>query len=197
MLHGPEYYLPQLWQAVIEFIEVVCWCGAAVILYRSVSSLLFHRRMATCSPPRVAFVSGHTDLTDDEFDEHYRAQLECVVENKHCVVVGNADGADARSLRYLLAAGHDPSLITVYVFDRGGENRVAHYQQQFGVAAIGGWPSYNKRDAAMTAASDYDLCWVRPEAECRRLYGDSYRKRVSGTEQNVLRRQKMASKTQC
>ena len=132
----------------------------------------------------TAFISGHTDLTREEFDAHYLAPLRHVLREGHRVVVGNAEGGDTMALQHLLANGHDSALITVYVF-RGR-------QMLYPVATVGNWTSYSQRDAAMTAASDYDLCWVRPEAECRRLYGDKYRKRVSGTEQNVLRRQEMA-----
>ena len=45
-----------------------------------------------------------------------------------------------------------------------------------------------QRDAAMTAASDYDVSYVRSEEERRELYGCRYRPRVSATELNRRRR---------
>lgn len=49
--------------------------------------------------------------------------------------------------------------------------------------------NHTERDVAMTRASHYDILRYRTEAECWVLYGDAYRKRVSGTEKNELRRQ--------
>ena len=43
----------------------------------------------------------------------------------------------------------------------------------------------------MTAVSDYDILYVRSEAESRQLYGPKYRPRVSGTEMNRMRRAKL------
>lgn len=144
----------------------------------------------------IAFISGHTDLSASEFKEHYIESLNNVIKYKHHVVVGNADGADSFTLQYLISNGHDPSVITVYLFHRTAniEELVNHYKHVYNVSAITGWTSYNKRDTAMTIASTYDLCWVRSEEECRILYGNRYKKRISGTEQNVIRRLKMLKK---
>ncbi|KAJ7243015.1 hypothetical protein C8J57DRAFT_1366957 [Mycena rebaudengoi] len=51
---------------------------------------------------------------------------------------------------------------------------------------------HTERDAAMTAASDYDILRYQTEAECRALYGKKYRARVSGTQLNEIRRQEAA-----
>ena len=44
------------------------------------------------------------------------------------------------------------------------------------------------RDARLTEGSDYDILWVRGQEECRVLYGERWRPRVSGTELNRQRR---------
>ena len=44
------------------------------------------------------------------------------------------------------------------------------------------------RDARLTAESDYDILWVRPEEEMKALYKENWRPRVSATEMNRLRR---------
>ncbi|CAN8105718.1 unnamed protein product [Discula destructiva] len=49
-----------------------------------------------------------------------------------------------------------------------------------------------QRDANMTAASDYDILYVRTDDESRALYGDKWRPRVSATEMNRLRRAELA-----
>lgn len=140
----------------------------------------------------TAFISGHTDLNDQEFQQYYVPQLQHVISEKHNVVLGNAPGADTKVLEYLLTAGHDPKQVTVYIFSRTDDHATLRqwYIEKYKVSVLNNWTSYNKRDTAMTFASDYDLCWVRSEEECRCLYGDQYRKRVSGTEQNLIRRKK-------
>lgn len=50
---------------------------------------------------------------------------------------------------------------------------------------------HTERDEAMTRASHYDILRYRTEEECRLLYGSNYRKRVSGTEKNEIRRKGM------
>ncbi|KAK4902956.1 hypothetical protein LTR49_026974 [Elasticomyces elasticus] len=47
------------------------------------------------------------------------------------------------------------------------------------------------RDTRMTLRSDYDILYVRSDEESRKLYGDKYRARVSATEMNRLRREKI------
>ena len=50
---------------------------------------------------------------------------------------------------------------------------------------------HTARDEVMTAESDYDILWVRPEEETEKLYGEKYRPgRVSGTAKNQMRREK-------
>ena len=68
--------------------------------------------------------------------------------------------------------------------------RVARFQSQ-GVSVRSGWSSHTARDEAMTKNSDYDIAWVRSEAETRALYGHlpHWRDgRISGTEKNLIRR---------
>ena len=61
---------------------------------------------------------------------------------------------------------------------------------QFSTAVVGRYGRdarryrHVQRDAAMTAASDYDILYVRTEAESRAIYGARYRPRVSATEMN-------------
>lgn len=61
------------------------------------------------------------------------------------------------------------------------------FEQSGGNVVIAG-RGHTDRDAAMTRASHYDILRFRTEEECRALYGQAYRKRVSGTEKNALRR---------
>ena len=48
------------------------------------------------------------------------------------------------------------------------------------------------RDYAMTINSDKDIAWVRSKEEYKKLYGKFFRpNRISGTENNLLRRQRL------
>ena len=51
------------------------------------------------------------------------------------------------------------------------------------------------RDAHMTLNSDYDILYVRSEEESRKLYAEKYRARVSATEYNRRRRERVLANT--
>jgi hypothetical protein len=118
---------------------------------------------------RTAFISGHLDLTREEFDEHYAPQIEEALKEVCCFVIGDARGCDQMAQQYLWARGYD-DLVTIYhMFD-------APRHAFKGIALQGGFKSDDERDTAMTEASDYDIAWVRPGRE------------NSGTARNLARR---------
>jgi hypothetical protein len=173
--------------------------------------------MSTSSqPPKVALISGHIDLTISEFEKHYIPQINAALQDGHHFIMGDAAGADTLALSYLLSQvpppNHmdiksritvypsrklniskfkeqglrvippdDPSLVverTVVVVTKQGEDARRYHHIQ--------------RDANMTAATDYDILFVRDEEECKKLYGENYRPRVSATEMNRMRRAELA-----
>lgn len=155
--------------------------------------------------PRTAMISGHIDISEAKFLQHYRTALDSAITDGNSFVLANADGADALSLRYLLHHGVTPSRITIYLRappaargkhksrtaceDGDAEADVVqrYWEEGFMVRSIVG--SYTERDAAMTRESDYDILWLRPEEETRILYGRKYRaNRISGTQKNKERR---------
>lgn len=118
---------------------------------------------------KVIFVSGHLDLTPEEFQEHYVPRLEAAIK-EHCrFVVGDAPGCDAMTQKFL--------------FDHGTPRRLFHMLEEprnnysGGGALNGGFKTDEERDAAMTAASDDDIAWVRPG-----------KRRNNGTTKNLERR---------
>lgn len=117
--------------------------------------------------PDIAFVSGHLDLSDDEFDLHYAPQVAAAHARGCRFIVGDARGADLLFQRHAHALG-----LTVTVFHMF--ERPRHNVGEFPL--VGGFPSDAERDAAMTAASTLDIAWVRPGRE------------RSGTAKNLLRR---------
>ncbi len=116
------------------------------------------------------FISGHGDLTQQEFNEHYVHVLrEACRDNASTFVIGDFRGADVMAQLFLARTIH-PCRITVYhmsLFPRFCVD---------GAATIGGFRSDNERDKAMTHASDRDIAWVRPGRE------------KSGTAKNLKRR---------
>lgn len=117
--------------------------------------------------PIVAFVSGHLDLSDEEFTAHYLPRIAEVAAQGGRFVVGDARGADLLFQRHALGLG---LAVTVFhMFERPRHN-VGDFP------LVGGFPSDAARDAAMTAASTLDIAWVRPGRE------------RSGTAKNLARR---------
>jgi len=120
----------------------------------------------------IAYISGHLDLTETEFTEHYVPALQKAIENGDEFIVGDARGADAIAQKYLKAIFSMRAQIApvkvYHMFQKPRNN--ANFK------TIGKFSSDNERDSAMTAASDYDIAWVRPGRE------------NSGTAKNLQRR---------
>lgn len=120
------------------------------------------------------FISGHRAIVEDEFERNYKPALEEVVNNVlDCrFVIGDCCGVDIMAQNYLIdVLGVNPERITVYhMFDTA---RNIHPKIQ---NVVCGFTSDRERDAAMTAASSYDIAFVRDNTK------------ISGTAENILRR---------
>lgn len=114
----------------------------------------------------TAFVSGHLNLSINEFEEHYIPLLEEALSKGHEFVVGDARGVDLMATDFLASRG---AKITVY-------HMFVSPRHDRGLPTVGGFRSDDERDAAMTVASDYDIAWIRPGRE------------GSGTHKNIQRR---------
>lgn len=119
---------------------------------------------------KVAFISGHRDVTNDEFKIHYAPLIDLAVKNKDRIVVGDYHGVDIMAQKYLDYLGYDD--VIVYHMFQKPRNSVDRYPVR------GGYISDEDRDSAMTRDSDYDIAWVRAGKE------------KSGTQQNLDRRAK-------
>ena len=120
------------------------------------------------------FISGHRDITEQEFEINYATALEFTVsEFPDCkFVVGDYYGTDIMAQNYLLdVLGIDPSRVTVYHMLDEPRNK-----NEKVVNLVGGFKTADERDAAMTNASSSDIAFVRDI------------KQNSGTAQNILRR---------
>ncbi len=140
----------------------------------------------------IYFISGHTNLTKEEFNKHYKPLLDNIINdnNTNSFVIGNSEGADKMAFQYLISKGISIDNITIYYFSKNNQedNFYFHYKPKI----IQGFTSYEKRDAAMTNASDKDILWIRPKEDNKKLLeslGEKYREnRISATERNLQRR---------
>jgi len=122
------------------------------------------------------FISGHLDLTREEFDRYYVPQIDkAIIEGDACFVVGDAKGADCMAqdylwLQYKLGEINSRSVTVFHMF--------TDPRNHYGTFPLkGGFKSDKERDEAMTNASNEDIAWVRPGRE------------KSGTAKNLKRRQ--------
>ena len=116
----------------------------------------------------VAFVSGHTDISPEEFATHYHTKLTDAAIQNHRFVIGHAPGADTMALLYLLEDLKVPSNhITIYIYSTHVDfmeiekKRFKYLQIPFKE----GFSSFRQRDSAMTRDSNYDILWVRSPEE--------------------------------
>lgn len=125
---------------------------------------------------KIYFISGHRDITNKEFNEHYLPMILNIAyrEENPKFVLGDYEGADFLAqeiLHYLcLINVLNKRNITVYHMFDIAMNNVGNFK------TIGGFKTDVERDSAMTAISDEDIAWIR---EC---------KIGSGTHQNIERR---------
>lgn len=120
------------------------------------------------------FISGHRNITEEEFDFNYKTAIEfALYETPNAkFVVGDYYGVDIMAQNYLIdVLGINPDRITVYhMFDfpRNKNPKITKTK--------GGFTSDEERDSAMTNASSKDIAYVRDNTK------------ISGTGSNILRR---------
>jgi hypothetical protein len=124
--------------------------------------------------PATYFLSGHLDLTEDEFEEHYRSRLDAAIDEGARFVVGDARGCD--------------SMVQAFLATRVAVDRVRVFHMfvapRFNLGkftTVAGFTKDDERDQAMTAVSTADIAWVRPGRE------------QSGTARNIQRRLQLPS----
>lgn len=138
---------------------------------------------------KTYFISGHLDLTTEEFEKYYISKIDEALKNNSKFVIGNANGADLMAQKYIVSKGFADN-ITIY--HRSQDNFNLN-----GLKTITGFKRHPEKDEAMTSNSDEDILWIRPmtneykekmKQELKEKYDPN---RISGTEQNLLRRLKI------
>lgn len=168
------------------------------------------RGLSTRTP--IALISGHIDLSTSDFEEHYVPQIETALDAGHHFILGDAVGTDTQALSYLLSpaiSSRYPDIKSRIIVYPSRRYNISKLQQQGLTVIAPNHPSLHvertivvvkksgpdsrryhhiQRDANMTAASTYDILYVRNDEENKALYGAKWRPRVSATELNRLRR---------
>ena len=120
------------------------------------------------------FISGHRDITNKEFQQHYAKDIMNAVlrDPKTKFVVGDYYGVDQMTQDYLHSLKKKYTDIQVKVYHMFTVPR--NNEHEF--PTVGGFIDDHHRDSQMTLDSDDDIAWVRSG------------KWNSGTAQNLLRR---------
>lgn len=123
------------------------------------------------------FISGHRDITEEEFEIYYIPIITNEIEQglgEVNFIMGDYQGCDIMAQNYLVdVIGFDPDKITVYHMKESPRNINDKIKN-----TSGGYESDEERDAAMTKNSYKDIAFVRDHTK------------LSGTAQNILRRYK-------
>lgn len=118
------------------------------------------------------FISGHRDLTVEEFESNYAPIIIKALSLDSNFVVGDYEGCDIMAQNYLVnTLNVSPEKIKVFHMFTSPRNINPKITQ-----TVGGFTTDVERDSAMTKHSDYDIAFIRPN------------KYNSGTAQNILRR---------
>jgi hypothetical protein len=147
----------------------------------------------------IYFISGHLDVTCDEFNEHYVQAINNALENPLLrFVIGDAKGADTLSQEYLLnKCKSDDTLFSRITIYHIGDKPRNYLCNKF--LTINGFKNDDERDTSMTNASNIDIAWIRPmtlehiekiKSELAKIGRKYNPNRISGTEKNIIRRQK-------
>ena len=115
----------------------------------------------------IFFISGHRNISESEFTEHYAVNLDYAIANNSDFVVGDYYGVDYMAQKYLKGKVDD-SKVTVYHMMDAPRNFVKGFNTK------GGYLMDEDRDAAMTNESHADIAWSRTKE--------------SGTARNLRRR---------
>lgn len=106
---------------------------------------------------KIAFVSGHLDVTHHEFAQHYAPKIAAHLGAGGGFVVAESRGVDCMALDLLCSL--NARNVTVFHLFESPRHNPGNWP------TVGGFSLASECDAAMTRASDLDITWVRPGRE--------------------------------
>lgn len=117
------------------------------------------------------FISGHRDLTEDEFNIYYKPKIDDVIrrDKNATFIIGTSQGCDTMAIKYL---DEIEAWFKIYPYEKH------YYKPKNGTGYISNnvFTSFDERDKYMTHISDFDIAWIRKGKE------------NSCTAMNILRR---------
>lgn len=113
------------------------------------------------------FISGHRDLTQEEFNEHYAPVLEKVLkEDWGChFVLGDWEGCDKMALEFILSQEDYYNSIEIFYVNKVRIRPFGKHIYNFKDLYVCSRSTYDDCDEAMTKFSDFDIAWVRSGRE--------------------------------
>lgn len=139
----------------------------------------------------IYFISGHRNLSYEDFEKYYIPVIDQVVSNDESdpvFIMGDCEGVDKFAMDYIAKTYSWIHLEVFHMFlsprntplDLPEEEILRTpaygYNSMPDVFFVGGFTSDEERDAAMTKASDFDIAFVKDN------------RWDSGTAQNIKRR---------
>lgn len=139
---------------------------------------------------QVFMISGHMDLSQEEFDSHYKQEIIKAVNIPNSLfITGAAPGTDYMAQMLLVELLGSDNLHRLTVYHKGN---VPEKLASADIRTVSGFCSHDDRDIAMTNTSDIDIAYVRSHEESRKIYGDTFDPtRKSSTEKNIIRRMEL------
>lgn len=125
------------------------------------------------------FVSGHRNLSYDDFVKYYIPIINKVIDSDPSAkfVVGDCDGVDKFAMDYVWDECDRPlTIFHMFNAPRNVPEGMETIPDAEEVYFVGGFTSDEERDSAMTEVSDFDIAFIK---DCRW---------DSGTAQNIKRR---------
>lgn len=135
---------------------------------------------------KVAFISGHRDITQEEFQKNYVPEIVSHAISSGWFVVGDCSGCDkmaAELIRDLAQTLPNAIHLTIFhMFDTPRfELELNHARNpESSIDYMGYYKTDIERDSAMTQESDFDIAFIRDKSKWK-----------SGTAQNLYRRHLM------
>ena len=107
----------------------------------------------------VYFISGHRDITKEEFEKYYVPKIDTTLENDNnaTFVVGDYYGVDIMAQDYLVNKGVQDNVTVYHMFESPRNHNTMIKSLK------GGFKNDEERDSAMTSVSDFDIAFVRNE----------------------------------
>jgi len=123
------------------------------------------------------YISGHGNLTFDEFNKHYIPLINIALANNDRFIIGDYKGCDTLAMEYLKDKTSNVTICHMKEQPRYKVSEIDLKSKDW--TYVSGFTSDEARDRYMSEHSDFDIAWERDDTK------------PSGTKNNISRRNKM------